>query len=131
MDNDKSYRKSFTIKAIENKINEDKKGIALDTALLGVSALAVGLGALGIVTLGPDIIEAFNSNNALTLGSYMIVRLKGAGIALSFSVVLAGAIGIVATIKDIISSINDLNHDKDLLEVEINKEKGKSLVKRK
>ena len=131
MDNDKSYRKSFTIKAIENKINEDKKDVAIDLALLGASALAVGLGALGIVALGPDIIEAFKSNDALTLGSFMLVKFKEACIGTSAAVVLAGALGIVVKLKDSISSVNNLLHDKDLLKVEINKEKEKSLVKRK
>ena len=74
--NDKSYRNTYVIERIERNIERDKKSVAKDTALLGASALAVGVGALGIALLGDDVINAFTSGDALTLGSYMLVRYK-------------------------------------------------------
>lgn len=129
MDNDKSYRKSYRIEGIEKRIKEDKKDIATDLALLGASAFAVGIGALGIIVLCPDLINSFKSGNTLTFGSFMLVKFKEACIGTSAAVVLAGAFGIAVKLKDTISSIKYLIHDKELLKEEINKEK--SLVKRK
>lgn len=131
MDNDKSYRKSYRIKGIEKKIKEDKKDVATDLALLGASALAVGIGALGIFVLGPDLINSFKSGNALTFGSFMLVKFKEACIGTSLAAVIAGALGIDIKVKDTLLSIDILIKDKELLKEEINLEKEKSLVKRK
>lgn len=126
-DNDKSYRKSHMVERIERRIESDKKEATTDIALLGASALAVGIGALGIVLLGDDVINAFKSGNALTLGSFMSVRFQEAGVGISISAVLGGIIGTVKKLKDTISSFKKLNHDKDWLkEVEEIDEKGRT-----
>ena len=52
IDNDKSYRKTHMVERIERRIESDKKEVTTDIALLGASALAVGIGALGIVVIG-------------------------------------------------------------------------------
>lgn len=126
-DNDKSYRKTHMVERIERRIESDKKEVTTDIALLGASALAVGIGALGIVLLGDDVINAFKSGNALTLGSFMSVRFQEAGVGISISAVLGGIIGTVKKLKDTISSFKKLNHDKDWLkEVEEIDEKGRT-----
>ena len=121
-DNDKSYRNTYLIERIERSIEEDKKNVAKETALLGASALVVGIGALGIALLGDDVINAFTSRDALTLGSYMLVNFQGAGVAISATSVIGGIIAAVNNAKDAISSLKKLRDDKNILK----EEKGRS-----
>ena len=121
-DNDKSYRNTYLIERIERNIEKDKKSVAKDTALLGASALAVGIGALGIALLGDDVINAFTSGDALTLGSYMLVRFQGAGVVISAASVISGIVAAVDNTKNAISSFKKLKDDKNRLE----EEKGRS-----
>lgn len=121
-DNDKSYRNTYLIERIERNIEKDKKSVAKDTALLGASALAVGIGALGIALLGDDVINALTSGDALTLGSYMLVRFQGAGVAISAISVIGGIVAAVNNTKNAISSFKELKDDKNRLE----EEKGRS-----
>lgn len=121
-DNDKSYRNTYLIERIERNIEKDKKSVAKDTALLGASALAVGIGALGIAFLGDDVINAFTSGDALTVGSYMLVRFQGAGVAISATSVIGGIVAAVNNTKNAISSFKKLKDDKNRLE----EEKGRS-----
>ena len=48
-------RKQFTVEAIQR----DKKEIAVDVAILAGSAMVIGIGALGLYFLGPDVINNF------------------------------------------------------------------------
>ena len=121
-DNDKSYRNTYLIEKIERNIEKDKESVAKDTALLGASALAVGIGALGIALLGDDVINAFTSGDALTLGSYMLVRFQGAGVLISAASVISGIVAAVDNTKNAISSFKKLKDDKNRLE----EEKGRS-----
>ena len=121
-DNDKSYRNTYLIERIERNIEKDKKSVAKDTALLGASALAVGIGALGIALLGDDVINALTSGDALTLGSYMLVRFQGAGVTISAISVIGGIVAAVNNTKNAISSFKKLKDDKNRLE----EEKGRS-----
>lgn len=121
-DNDKSYRNTYLIEKIERNIEKDKKSVAKDTALLGASALAVGIGALGIALLGDNVINAFTSGDALTLGSYMQVKFQGFGIAISATSVISGIVAAVNNTKNAISSFKKLKDDKNRLE----EEKGRS-----
>ena len=121
-DNDKTYRNTYLIERIERNIEKDKKSVAKDTALLGASALAVGIGALGIALLGDDVINAFTSGDALTLGSYMLVRFQGAGVLISAASVISGIVAAVDNTKNAISSFKKLKDDKNRLE----EEKGRS-----
>ncbi len=121
-DNDKSYRKTYTIVKIERNIEQDQKNIAKDTALLGASALAVGIGSLGVVLLGGDLINAFTSGDALTLGSYLLVKFQGTGFALSAASVTGGIVAAINNTKNVLSSFRKLKNDKTRLE----EEKGRS-----
>ncbi len=121
-DNDKLYRNTYLIEGIERNIERDKKSIAKDTALLGASALAVGIGALGIAFLGDDVINAFTSENALTFGSYVLIKFQGTGVVLSAISVVSGIIAAVNNTKNAILSFKKLKDDKERLE----KEKGRS-----
>ena len=119
-ENDKSYRKTYLVK----KIERNKKDITKNTAFLGASALAVGVGALGVALLGDDVINAFTSSNALTLGSYMAIRFQGAGFVLSAEAVLGGIYAAIKNSKNVISSVKNLKQNKTALE-EL-EEKGRS-----
>lgn len=121
-DNDKSYRNTYLIERIERNIETGKKNVAKDTALLGASALAVGIGALGIALLGDDVINAFTSGDALTLGTYMRVRFQCSGVVISASSVIGGIVAAVNNTKNAILSIKQLKDDKNRLE----EEKGRS-----
>lgn len=125
MEKNKSYRKAYLIKQIERNIEINKKSFVKDTALLGASALAVGIGALGIVLLGDDLINSFKSGDSLTLGSYMLVRFQGAGVSISITSVLGGIVGIVKNSKNVISSFKNLTSNKDALK-NLQDEKGRT-----
>lgn len=120
--NDKSYRNVFLIERLERNIEEDKKDLAKNTALLGASALAVGIGTLGLILIGNDIINAFNSEEALTLGSYLLVRFQDSGIAVSGSIVACGIITATSNAQNTMSSLRRLKYNKKRLE----EEKGRS-----
>ena len=106
-------------------IETNKKSIAKDIALLGASALAVGIGALGIVFLGDDLINSFKSGDSLTLGSYILVKFQGAGVSISVTSVLGGIVGIVKNSKNVISSFKNLTSNKDALK-NLQDEKGRT-----
>lgn len=125
MEKNKSYRKAYLIKQIERNIEINKKSFVKDTALLGASALAVGIGALGIVLLGDDLINSFKSGDSLTLGSYMLVKFQGAGVSISITSVLGGIVGIVKNSKNVISSFKNLTSNKDALK-NLQDEKGRT-----
>lgn len=125
MEKNKSYRKAYLIKQIERNIEINKKSFVKDTASLGASALAVGIGALGIVLLGDDLINSFKSGDSLTLGSYMLVRFQGAGVSISITSVLGGIVGIVKNSKNVISSFKNLTSNKDALK-NLQDEKGRT-----
>ena len=122
---DKSYRNTYLIEKIERNIEEDKKNVAKDSALLGASALAVGIGALGIAFLGDDVINTFTSTDALTLGSCLLVRFQRVGIKISTISVLSGIIAAVNNSKNALSSFKGLKDDKSRLK-ELEEEKGRS-----
>ncbi len=125
MERNNSYRKVYLIKQIERNIETNKKSIAKDIALLGASALAVGIGALGIVFLGDDLINSFKSGDSLTLGSYILVKFQGAGVSISVTSVLGGIVGIVKNSKNVISSFKNLTSNKDALK-NLQDEKGRT-----
>lgn len=125
MERNNSYRKVYLIKQIERNIETNKKSIAKDIALLGASALAVGIGALGIVLLGDDLINSFKSGDSLTLGSYMLVRFQEVGISIPVTSVLGGIVGIVKNSKNVISSFKNLTSNKDALK-NLQDEKGRT-----
>ena len=102
--NDKSYRKTYLVKEIER----NKKEITKNTAFLGASALAVGIGALGVTLLGDDVVNAFTSGNALTLGSYIAIKYQGYGFLLSAEAVLGGIYAAIKNSKNVISSVKKL-----------------------
>lgn len=119
-ENDKSYRTTYLVKEIER----NKKDIGKNTAFLGASALAVGIGILGVVLLGDDVINAFTSGNALTIGSYITIKFQGAGFALSAEAVLGGIYAAIKNFKNVIFSIKNLKQNKTTLEEF--EEKGRS-----
>ena len=119
-ENDKSYRKIHLV----IKIERNKKDITKNTAFLGASALAVGVGALGVALLGDDVINAFTSGNALTLDSYMAIRFQSTGFVLSAEAVLGGIYAAIKNSKNVISSVKNLKQNKTALE-EL-EEKGRS-----
>ncbi len=119
-ENDKSYRTTYLVKEIER----NKKDIGKNTAFLGASALAVGIGILGVVLLGDDVINAFTSGNALTIGSYITIKFQGAGFALSAEAVLGGIYAAIKNSKNVIFSIKNLKQNKTTLEEF--EEKGRS-----
>lgn len=119
-ENDKSYRKTYLVKEIER----NKKDITRNTAFLGTSALAVGIGTLGVALLGDDVINAFTSGNALTIGSYMAIKFQGAGFALSAETVLGGIYAAIKNSKNVIFSVKNLKQNKATLEKL--EEKGRS-----
>lgn len=119
-ENDKSYRTTYLVKEIER----NKKDIGKNTAFLGASALAVGIGILGVVLLGDDVINAFTSDNALTIGSYITIKFQGAGFALSAEAVLGGIYAAIKNSKNVIFSIKNLKQNKTTLEEF--EEKGRS-----
>lgn len=119
-EDDKSYRTTYLVKEIER----NKKDIAKNTAFLGASALAVGIGTLGVVLLGDDVINAFTSGNALTIGSYITTKFQGAGFALSAEAVLGGIYAAIKNSKNVIFSIKNLKQNKATLEEF--EEKGRS-----
>ena len=123
MYNDKSYRNTYLIERIEGEIERDKKSIGKDTALLAVSAIAIGIGTLGIVLLGDDVIKAFTSKDALTIRSYVVVRFKGAGVVISGLSLLGGIVGVFTNVKDAILSFKQIKDNKKKLE----EEKGRSI----
>ena len=117
---DKSYRTTYLVKEIER----NKKDIEKNTAFLGASALAVGIGTLGVVLLGDDVINAFTSGNALTIGSYITTKFQGAGFALSAEAVLGGIYAAIKNSKNVIFSVKNLKQNKATLEEF--EEKGRS-----
>lgn len=119
-EDDKSYRTTYLVKEIER----NKKDIEKNTAFLGASALAVGIGTLGVVLLGDDVINAFTSGNALTIGSYITAKFQGAGFALSVEAVLGGIYAAIKNSKNVIFSIKNLKQNKATLEEF--EEKGRS-----
>lgn len=119
-EDDKSYRTTYLVKEIER----NKKDIEKNTAFLGASALAVGIGTLGVVLLGDDVINAFTSGNALTIGSYITTKFQGAGFALSAEAVLGGIYAAIKNSKNVIFSIKNLKQNKATLEEF--EEKGRS-----
>lgn len=119
-EDDKSYRTTYLVKEIER----NKKDIEKNTAFLGASALAVGIGTLGVVLLGDDVINAFTSGNALTIGSYITTKFQGAGFALSAEAVLGGIYAAIKNSKNVIFSIKNLKQNKTTLEEF--EEKGRS-----
>ena len=126
-ENDKSYRDTFLIEKIERNIEYDTYHVKTNTAYLAASALAVGIGALGIALLGDDVINAFTSGDALTLKSYMIVRYQGAGLTISVMAVVGGIVEVVKNSKNAISSLKKLMHDKNELKKVKEEEKGRSI----
>lgn len=118
--NDKSYRKTYLVKEIER----NKKEITKNTAFLGASALAVGIGALGVTLLGDDVVNAFTSGNALTLGSYIAIRYQGYGFLLSAEAVLGGIYAAIKNSKNVVSSVKNLKQNK--INLEELEEKGRS-----
>lgn len=119
-EDDKSYRTTYLVKEIER----NKKDIEKNTAFLGASALAVGIGTLGVVLLGDDVINAFTSGNALTIGSYITTKFQGAGFALSAEAVLGGIYAAIKNSKNVIFSVKNLKQNKATLEEF--EEKGRS-----
>lgn len=71
-ENDKSYRKTYLVKEIQR----DKEKMTKDIAFLGASALAIGVGVLGVSLLGDDVINAFTSKDALTFNSFFVNQIS-------------------------------------------------------
>ena len=115
MSDGESKRNKYVIKLIERKVTEDKKDIAGNVALAGASAMAIGIGALGVAYFGADIIKAFSSSEALTLSSYLSVKFQGAGVAVSTVAAIGGIYGFITKSKDTVAAIRRLEHDKNYL----------------
>ena len=115
MSDGESKGNKYVIKLIERKVTEDKKDIAGNVALAGASVLAIGMGALGVAYYGADIVKAFSSNEALTLGSYLSVKFQGAVVAVSTVAVIGGIYGIITKSKGTVAAIRRLEHDKNYL----------------
>ena len=120
---DTNYRNTYQVELIERDIKSDKKNITKSTALLGASALAVGIGALGITFLGKNLMNIFSSGEAITLGTYILVKFQESATTLSTLSVLGGITSAIYNTKNAITSLIKLKEDKNKLnELE---EKGK------
>ena len=120
---DTNYRNTYQVELIERDIKSDKKNITKSTALLGASALAVGIGALGITFLGKNLMNMFSSGEAITLGTHILVEFQESAMILSTLSVLGGITSAIYNTKNAITSLIKLKEDKNKLnELE---EKGK------
>ena len=120
---DTNYRNTYQVELIERDIKSDKKNITKSTALLGASALAVGIGSLGITFLGKNLMNIFSSGEAITLGTHILVKFQESATILSTLSVLGGITSAIYNTKNAITSLIKLKEDKNKLnELE---EKGK------
>lgn len=120
---DTNYRNTYQVELIERDIKSDKKNITKSTALLGASALAVGIGALGVTFLGKNLMNIFSSGEAITLGTHILVKFQESATILSTLSVLGGITSAIYNTKNAITALIKLKEDKNKLnELE---EKGK------
>ena len=99
---EKNLRKKLLITHIESQ----EHNIKSNTILLGASAFAVGIGALGVYLLGDDVLNTIKSNvNA----SYVVIHFQTIGFTIS-SITLCK--GILSTIEH----IRNISFAKDKLE---------------
>lgn len=119
-------RKQFTVEAIQR----DKKEIAVDVAILAGSAMVIGIGALGLYFLGPDVINNFINyifkGEPLTLKSDFMLKLKVAGVELSGIGIGVGIAGIVKSIKDIKKNVKNISYRKETLN-KLDDSKGRTI----
>ena len=107
MNIDRTYRKVFLTK----KIEIDKQELTTDTALLGASALAIGIGTLGAKLLGKDAINDFKMHD-----SNVKVNFKKGAYVLSLATLVTGVVSAINNTKNSILSVKILKHDKKKLE---------------
>ena len=108
-------RNKLTIMQIENQHSNIKQ----ETLLLGASAFAIGIGALGVYLLGDDVVNSLKSN--LT-SSYIVVHLQTLGFMVSGITLYKG-------ITSAIEHIQNIQFAKDKLDFYDEKlqEEGKTL----
>ena len=116
MNMNENVRKKLLITQIEDQ----KQNIKKDTLYLGVSAFAVGIGTLGVVLLGDDVLNAIKSN--VSNATNTVVHLQNLGFAVS-------SISLYKGITSTIEHIRNIGFAKDKLEFYNEKleEEGKSL----
>lgn len=109
--NNNLHGEEFLIKQIEKNKNE----ITKDTALLAASAIAVGVGVLGVAVFGKEMLDFFDSNNLLTFSNFMTVKFQGMGVGVSMSATLAGITGAISKYKHLVSTKKELNANKQTI----------------
>lgn len=111
MNQDKSYRQSYVIRRIQT----DKEEISKKVMYLAASAIAVGLGGLGVHYFGKDIAEIFKSDVPLTMKSYIEMKFKGSLISFPIIAVLGGIYFGINSFKNLFSAAKDLMRQKSEL----------------
>ena len=106
MNIDKTYRRVFLTK----KIERDKQEITTDTALLGASALAIGIGTLGAKLLGKNTINQFKTDN-----SNITVTFKKTGYILSLATLVTGVVSAINNTKNALAYVKTLKRDENKL----------------
>ncbi len=106
------------VERLENNIKDERKSVIKDSAFLGASAIAVGIGALGVSLLGDDLINSFKTEELLTYSTYMKVRFQEAGVGISLASIIGGIVGAFFSIKHLIPDSAILKSDKKQLKLE-------------
>lgn len=106
------YRKAYVIEHIDKQILKDKKEVRTNTIIEGASALAIGIGVLGVILFGEDTIQTFKTKDALTIANYMLVQYKGSLLIVSSLSILGGITNAIKNMKKAFISYRRLYEDK-------------------
>lgn len=104
-------REKLTITQIENQ----QSNIKQETLLLGASAFAVGIGALGVYLLGDDVINSLKAN---ITSSYIVVHLKTIGFMVSGITLYKGITSVIEHIRNIQFAKDKLDFYNEVLDKE-------------
>ena len=88
-------REELAVTQIENQ----KSSIKQETLLLGASAFAIGVGALGVYLLGDDVLNAIKSN--VSNATNTVIHLQTLGFAVSSITLYKGITSTIEHIRNI------------------------------
>lgn len=96
MKRDHSYRNKLSVE----KIDRDKETMDKNKKGLGASAFAIGIGALGAITLGGMVFSAMSGGVDMSPISYLAVKFQGEGFLLSSGAMAAGIAAAINSIRN-------------------------------
>lgn len=106
-------------KLLVTEIKYEKREVAKDVALLSVAAIAIGAGALGVIFLGPDVIDKtikwVSDELSLNFSDDLMFRLQAGGLGLSLAAIGGGIKGAVRKVKEVTKDLAIVKDTKDEL----------------